>query len=788
MKISLKLLLRHFRKDSAFYIINIGGLCLGVLTIIMISMWLVSEFNYDKFHNNSESIYRIVCENSATNQKSAFTPNAIPKSLKDRFSIIDDATYIQPHGKKCYITYNEHTFTAKNQFVGKRFFDIFSFQVLEGNPKEIDEENRKVVITSSLAKKLFGNQSAIGKVIKRGYPVNGTFKVCAVIDDVKNTHLDLEFITLDHPHPANKWTHNEVMSYVVHKGDPKTLHEHQQIAQHLDDKLDLGDFLEFQPITDIHLYTNFSDPAVKNHGNLGFISILAIIMIVIIILTVFNFINLSVAKSETKFKELALKKIFGVQKKEVLYQILFESIIQILIAVVISVFIVIILGDRYQEFIGIHSSFLDFGLNFYLLIAVALLLMVLPSSLYLGNYLYKFNPIKIFSGGNTKRNKSEIRRIVFYLQMFISLSLLISAYTFNAQLQYMRNKNLGLDLDNIIQIKAGEMMYQFDNLRPELLKNPNIISVSAAYSPPEDLSYKITNVKLNGESIDIKSPFFGFFCSQDFNTTFGLSMVKGTFLTEINSFKRHFNITSRKKSNDEIVLNEAAIKLLKLKDPIGKTISANNHIHGKVIGVVKDFHFKPINENIAPLLIYYSAEEFWTFFVRLKKGNEKETINYIETKSKQFTKNEPFTYSYVKEAFTNRYKSEASLSYMTNIFTMLAVIIALIGFIGILTFDLSRRTKEIGIRKILGGGTRSIIILFLKEISITLGIVFVPTSFILYFLMDIWLASYAYSITFQVLFPIFALATLLIPIFIIVSVVVSVKTKVNPIDTIRIDN
>lgn len=793
-KLEWQLFIRQFKKDATYYLINVLGLSIGIICVFLICLWLNYETGFDGSFSDTDRISRVTCFRP-DGEKDVLSPINMASTLEENFPQVESAAYVLPAVYEVQVSTSNQRFNCYQHDVHGDFFKVFDFKTLEGTLDDFNTKPAQVVISERLAKKLFADASPLGKEVFLGWPFSESYSVCAVVDVPQNAHIQPDFITwqehdADGVAVASGGRNPFAITYVKFKeGVDQQAFVKEQLTPLVEKNYaEMGMTFDLQPLEDIHLYTNFVDRSVSNSGSLMVVRIMMGVLLLIVVLTIFNFINLSMARAENRFKEMALKKVFGTNKMTLIREFFNAAMLQLILAVLLSSLLIYLFLPSFLEVIDIPQRDIQVGVKYALIFVGILILIPFLSSLYIGLYLYRQEPVAILRGRILGNGKTGFRKMVFYTQMVISISLLIFAFVFRSQLNYVHEQDLGVNVERVMQIRSGSMLFSYDQIRNELLTNPDIIAVSGGFEAPDNLKTSVHEMEVNQQSVELSKTVFFMPVSQGFEKTFDLEMAEGAFISEDNSMERTYSKEMQENPYlNEIVLNEAAVKFLNLENPIGTKIKMDYRMAGKVIGVVKDFHYRPLKDPISPLVMIYSPGEFWNFFIRVAEGREKETIAYIDQVTKEFRKGEPLNYSFVTEKFDGQYKTEANLLFMTRVFALLAILLSLMGFVGILLHTINKRTFEIGVRKVLGANTSNIAILFVKDSMKLLIAAFVLAAIVGYYFGNYWLNSYAYHTSLQWEDFVFPFIILTIPIVLISTLMVFAKARQPVVETLKAD-
>ena len=720
---------RNLLRHKVFSLINILGLAIGMAVCLLIFQYVSFEMSYDQFHENKTDIYRIRLDRYDKGELStqwAGGSAAVGHAAKDKFPEIMAHAVLT--GRSAVISYNNREFREQNIFFATdSMFSVFSFPMIEGDPKTALSEPLSVVITEEMARKYFGDEPAMGKTLE----VNGNslLKVSGILEDIpENSHLQFDFLfsfsTLAQRNPSilTSWQWDGFLSYIKLRpdADPEALaqkinelaaEEEKEYLAQANHRMDFS----LQPITDIHLYSNFMVEAGPN-GDGDSVFFLSIIAIFVLIIAWVNYINLSTARSVDRAREVGLRKTTGANRGQLISQFLFESFLINLLASGIALTIFQFAKGWLADLTGIPVTYNlwstpEFWLAFGGMLAIGSLL----AGLYPAFVLSSFQPVQVLKGalntGNSSGSGFNLRKALVVLQFAISVALIVGTLGVREQITFMTNYDLGLNIDQTMVIRGpgvADSTYadKIISYESELLKSPEISQFSLSTLIPGNSTSNAGGIRLVGMD-ESESKQYGFFwVNNGFIDLYGLEVVAG----------RKFAPESFRDTNT-VIFNEAAVKHLgfdKAEDVIGKRIEFWGQ-QPTVIGVVKDFHVLSLKEEFRPTIMRYYPILGSFQSLKVNTANLEETIAYAEEQYKSFFPGNPFEYFFADEYFDAQYKSDRQFGKVFGIFTVLAILVACLGLFGLASFIIVKRTKEIGVRKVLGASVGQIIYLLSKD-------------------------------------------------------------------------
>jgi putative ABC transport system permease protein len=795
----IKIALRRLKRHKGYSFITIFGLAIGMACTILILIWVQDELSYDRFHNKSNQIYRITQVRGADRVKIAYTAAPTAEAMEDDFPEVLRATRLSLWPSNLLVSSGDEQY-LETGFIqaDPDIFDVFNIPFILGDPRTALAQPNNIVLTKDIAEKYFGEENPLGKILL----VNKRreFLVTGVVENYpKNSHFDFDVIVPLFDNSTN-WTDHSLFTYLVlqdnapssrleakfpdfilrHWG-PQFEHETgQQLRDHL--KIDENYYgFWLQPLEDIHLKSRNVIDNSKTKGDLRYIYIFTFIAGFILVIACINFINLSTARSVHRAKEVALRKVVGSQKSLLIRQFLVESVVMSCFAMVCALILVEMVLPSFNDLVGkkLSIGYTSDPRALAVLAGMALLTGLL-AGLYPAFAISSFSPISILKGQLKSGTKGQmLRNILVVFQYTISIFILISTFVVYRQLTYLQNAKLGFDKDQVLVIQRGNHILQGKAFMQELLTHPNVMCVSNTSSLP-GRHFNMNSYRLEGSPPSERYTLFSMYADHHFAELLGLEIVDGRFFSD----KIASDVSS-------VVINETAVSRLGLKDPVGKRFhkeygGAKEGEFTTIIGVVKDIHFHSLHDEITPMALRYreGTRGFYTS-LKLKTGNIQETIKFVGNTWKKFSLGQPFEYSFLDEDFDNLYRGEKKTGQILFLFASLSIFVACLGIFGLASFFTEQRTKEIGIRKVLGASGSGIVLLLSKEFTKWIFVTNIFAWPIAYFAMNKWLQNFAYRTNIG---PwIFVLSGLLV--FVIALVTVSyqsIKAALsNPVDSLR---
>jgi len=743
----IKIALRKIKRHKGFSLINIAGLAIGIAACILILIWVQDELSYDRFHKNADQIFRINTVDTSGGMTfiQAGSPAPLGQALMEEVPEVENFVRVQAGWGNWHLHHGEKRFLDEYlAAVGPSFFEIFQFPFIKGDPKTALDDRYSIVLTEDLAQKIFGDEDGFGKIIQLN---NTDMTVTGIIKNLpRNSHLHFTFafpainMTRWRESKLDEWTYTQFATYVVLRKGADTAEVNRKmmgiVKQHLPNA---QGSIYLQPLKDLHLHSTHINTwmlAYPNKGNITYVYLFSLTAFCILLLACINFMNLSTARYAARAKEVGMRKVVGARRSDLIKQFLGESTLLTFLALLIAVFLVELSLPTFTRLAGKEMSLIQSG-NWRILIGLFIIALVtsLISGSYPAVFLSAFQPVKVFKNIELlgARRGGVLRKILVVLQFTFTIALIICTAVIYLQLHFMQNKDLGYDKEHIISF-AGYNDYEtnFEAAKSELLQNPNILAACRGFPPPSG-EWGTTEVDWEGKDPSVEVKIGRGSCSNDYLKVFNLKMAGGRFF-------------SKELADDDQnwVLNETAIKTMKLENPIGKWFSFSGQ-KGIIIGILKDFHGASLHNPIAPVAMQPSQGFF--VFVKIKPENTAEVLSFLKTKWDKFVGSHiPFRYGFIDENIENWYKTEQRIGKIFRYFTILTVFIACLGLFGLASFMAERRTKEIGIRKVLGARASGIMLLLTKEFAKWVVIANVVAWPAAYFVSKKWLQGFAYRI------------------------------------------
>jgi putative ABC transport system permease protein len=790
VKSNIEILKRH----GGFTAINVIGLTLGISSCLLIILYVNFELGFEKFHKNEANIYRVVMDQPG-NQVVGSTSSwwvVSPYILKPTWE------RELPEIRLCTRTTERNwSFKLNDQYIAEdvmavdpEFFDIFTYPVISDNEKEILVRPYSIVISQKVADKYFGQEDPIGKTLVIN---DGTsFQVTGVLNKTpENTHLKLNilvsFLTIEAMNDGkslltNNWLNNSYRTYLL-------LNENVNLDE-LDAKLrkyDIDGFngkkwsFHLQPLADIHF-----NRQIRGTGNKDTLFIFISIGLFILFIAGFNYMNLYIAHYRARTKNIGIRKIYGASRMQLITHFLGESFLLVFLSYLVSVAFVWLVLPWFSIFIGNPLEFKSlWSFNVIVASICTILIMSLVAGAYPAFYLSGLRIITGIKGGMEKFSSFAMffRKGIIVVQFSVSIILLIGTITVYRQLFYTTHKSVGYNRDLILYIilegiwyqdSDGEWKNRSEMLKQDLLKNSNVIKVSGSSGVPTEIGW--SNIPTWEGQPEGDNPFFyRLNVDADFLELYGLEIIQG----------RGFSMNLTGEYGKVFILNEAAVKALDLKSPVGVRFGFDKN-PGTIIGVVKDFHFESIHKPITPLGIGFTGYEGFNYLsVKISNNDISRTIAYITKCWAKLSNNTAIKYSFIDDQLNHLYQKDQQLSEALNYFSFIALFISCLGIFGIISFSIKERTKELGIRKVLGASVPVLYGLLLKDIFLIIGLSSLAGGILGWHVTRLWLNNFAYRIdfSFDIILISFVIALLMAMIPVCFKLWKSIRT--NPVESLR---
>ena len=756
-----KIAFRNIRRQKLFSLINIFGLALGMSCSILILLWVQNELSYDRFNKKADRIYRLYGDltlGGALRSSPLVGPPVAP-ALKQAFPEVENTVRMSTFDP-ITAKYEDKEFREDNIiYSDNSIFEIFTLPFIHGNPSTALKTRYSIVLTNQTAKKYFGSKNPLGKSLK--FSDGHDYTITGVIKDVlQNSHFTFDILCsfetwiIQNEDAAKSWGNMGQTAYILTKPgiDFKVLEKKFEpvVEKNLGARIKRvgASFkLGLQPLLRIHLFSNFENDMAKL-GNIAYVYLFSGIAFFILFIACINFVNLSTARYSNRALEVGLRKTLGASRESLIMQFLGETILVTFIAALLGLIFTIIglpfleslTGEKYRYLLLLQPLFL-------IGTALSILGIGIIAGAYPAIFLSAFQPVKTLKG-NLKKGAggSVFRRVLVVSQFSISIALIVGTLIIYSQLQFIKNKNLGFNKNQVLTLPypQNDQNLSMNSLRQELTSVPGVVNVGfSSYLPGTGFNMRDFRPegRTNEESILMQQMSIG----TNLLSALGIEITKG----------RNFSAAMQTDLQGAVIINETTANLLGWKDPIGKLLFTSSRganrqsteTQMKVVGVVKDFHTLSMHNKIEPLVIYYNQSGFSVIAIKLSASNISGTVSKLRNRWASLFPGQTFDYAFLDEAFDNLYRSEEQMNEIFFSFSLIAILISCLGLFGLATYLTERRAKEVGIRKVMGASMSGILILLSKDFTKWVLIANIIAWPISYYFMNKWLQEFAYRIT-----------------------------------------
>ena len=784
----LTVAIRNIARNKTFSAINILGLAIGMACCILILLYVQDELSYDQHYENAHRIYRLAEEGHIAGQtrRIAITSFPMGPALVQDYPIVIDAVRFYKNDEKTPVANQQNQFSERGVlFTESNVFQVFDFPLIQGDPRTALQEPHSIVLTEEMARKYFGDQDPMGQTLS----VDGkAFKITGILENhTHNTHLQFNFLVSSLR--RSDWVDHSYYTYLLLR-DAQAADELETelpnfIERHMGEQLKvLGtQFKPFlQPLTDIHLHSHL-EFEISSNGDIRYIYLFLSIALFVLILACINFMNLSTARSATRSKEVGMRKVVGANRTQLIRQFTGESILLALVALLFATVLVELSLPAFNAFIQ-RELVLDYAGNWHVVLALlsVALFAGLLSGIYPALFLSAFQPVEVLKSTLRRGLKtSSSRKTLVVFQFVISIVLIIGTVVIYHQSDYIKNKKLGFNKEQVIVIPIDRQLAK--QYKPTISAHAAILNVSASstvpgreiaahlFRPSLDLAHKDASL-LNVMHVD-----------HEFIQTYGIEVLEGRAFSE--------DIGSDR--NGAFILNEAAMRHFgwtsctnqKFENIYPEGDKLNVEVQGDVIGVVRDFHYKSLHHEIEPLIIMTGGGWIDYLSIRIRSDDIATTLDFLKTQWREVVSDRPFDYFFLDDDYDKLYRTEEQIGTLFGLFSILAISVAYLGLFGLASFTAQKRIKEIGIRKVMGASVSNLVLMLSKEFAMLVGIANLIAWPIAYYAMNRWLQDFAYRIDLELWA--FVLSGLL-ALFIALTTVSYQAWKVartNPVDALR---
>lgn len=784
LKNYFRVALRTIRRNKIYSFINIFGLSLGIAASILILMWVNDELTYNSSHENLSSIFRVM-ENQHYSDRigtTSSTPGPLSPYLKVTYPEVKHASRLTWQVENLF-NVKEMSFYESGRYVDADFLQMFTFNFLEGSASTAFSDKNAVILTETMAKKYFGNSPAIDQVFRMNN--KESMKVTGVIKDwPKNSDfgefsylLNFDKFWDDNKQWLDQWGNNNISTFVqLNEGQDWEAYS-AKINRLLDEKNENNSIeLFLYPATKMHLYGSFENGQ-QNGGRIRYVKIFAIIAVFVLLIACINFMNLSTALAVKRSKEVALRKVVGAFRKHLIYQFLTESIVFSALGGLLAAILVVVLMPLFNE---ISDKSLVFELNqqTLLLFIGTVLFTGFVGGSYPAFYIARFEPARVLKG-QLKSGKGAVRfrKVLVTVQFFLSIVMIFCTVVVYQQLWFVQKQDTGFNKDGIIYIEMQENMQEkYDLIKDQLLQNPAIASVTESSFSPLSIGNSTWGLDWPGKDPQERILFSNFAIDDSYIETMGLTFVGG----------RSFDKTMASDTAN-IIINEAAARKMGFEpiDAVDQPITVWGERKGHIVGVIKDYNYSSSHSEIRPMFMMYEKDWCSYIIVRAKPQQYAGAIDALNTVYTTYAPAYPFEYKFLDADWAQFYENEERTGQLFQGFAWLSIFISCLGLFGLAAFSIQQRTKEIGVRKVLGASTSSIITLTVKDFAILVVVAALLGSPLAWYLMEQWLTDFAFRIDISGLVPLAAMLLALVIATITVGFHSIRAARTNPVDALR---
>ena len=743
-----KVAFRNLFRNKGFSIINISGLAVGMASAMLILLWIQNEMSYDQFHEKKDRIYEAWNRASFSGKLNCWntTPKILSRTLEKDFPEVEQCVRVD-WGSNFLFSIGEKRLTVQGRIVDSNFLQVFTFPLLKGNPATLLNNMHSIVLTEKLAEKLFGNEDAMGKVIKIDNKDN--FTVTGILKDIPtNTRFDFEYLVpwsymrYKGNDDAN-WGNNSTRTYVLLKPNASLASVNVKLKTFKPkyDKDDPKWEMFIYPLSRWRLYSSFTNGVEDGGGLIQYVRLFGIIAAFILLIACINFMNLSTARSEKRAKEVGIRKVVGAQKGWLIGQFIGESVLLAFIAGIIAFGIVELVLTPFNNLIGEKVSIPYNNIYEWLAFLGFIIFTGVLAGSYPAFFLSSFQPVKVLKGTFQKVNALITpRKVLVVLQFTFAIILIICTIIVKQQIDYARERETGYNKNNLIyHFMTGDIEKNYLLIKNELLSSGVAASVTKTSAPITESWSDGWGQEWEGKDPNDKTDFYRYNEDENLGVTAGLTFIQG----------RDFDLKQFSTDSTGVILNESALAVMKFKNPLGKIIKDNGQ-DWHVVGVIKDFILTSPYEPTRPMLIYGAKAWFNTILIKFNdKNSTAANLKKAEGIFKKYNPEYPFEYKFVDEEYARKFENEKKIGTMAAVFAALTIFISCLGLFGLATYMAENRIKEIGVRKVLGASVAGITTLLSKDFLKLVLVSFVIAAPVAWWAMNAWLKDYSYRVDIQ---------------------------------------
>lgn len=780
LKNYIKIAFRTLAKSKSYAIINITGLAISLTASVLLLLWVSDELSYDRMHSKADRIY-IAAAAIGKDQMWPVTNAPLAIFGKAEIPAIEEACRLSTFNGRVLLEYGNKKFDELSIYVDPNFFQIFDYKLLEGNPDKPFDDIRSIVLSKTTAEKYFGKEPAMGKVlqIKDG----NSYKVTGIMEDTPENStwqypLIMPFEVLAENRANNPlnadWGNLNYQTFFLLKAGADAVAVGKQLAD-IHRKNQPSDFWKdlnylMQPLTKYHLYT-----ADGKEEGMKQVKIFSLVAVVILLIACINYVNLVTARSTRRSKEVSVRKVVGANKRHLFWQFISESFVVFFISMLVAIGLLYALMPMYNTLSEKEMVFSLSDHNVWAIFGLSLLAVLVLAGIYPALMLSSFNPALALKGIIPGLGKnSGFRKALVVVQFTCSIVLIVATIVISRQLEYIKNLNLGYSKENIFTFEGHNFQRNYDGIKQQLEQQPGVLGVTASTQRILNVQSSTGDLEWEGKPANMNSFMINqLSVDRTFPEVMNMELVAGKGFTGTAADSNHY------------LLNETAIKVIGLDDPVGKPITFHDK-PGIIAGVLKDFHFKDMKTAIEPCILFMDPDWSWnTMYVKTTGSQATQALAAVEKLWKQHNADYEFDYQFLDESFDALYKSDIRAGKLFNLFAGVAILLSCLGLFGLVTYTAETKVKEIGIRKTLGASISNIILLISKDFLKLVGISFLAAFPLGWWMMNRWLENYVYRTAIE--WWVFAIAGFTA--FAIAAITVCGKSlraaRENPIKAIR---
>jgi putative ABC transport system permease protein len=779
LKNYIKVAFRNIRRYKVYSLINLVGLAVGLAACVLILLWVQDELSYDRFHENSDDIY-LALEHEAMSDGRVLTyplfPAAFGPALENDYPEVLETVRLRSFSGRI-VRIGETSLTEDGLlFADPELLRVFSFPLVVGDRETALKDPGSILITRNMAAKYFGDSDPLGQIVE----IDGAhdFRVTGILENLPSrSHVRFDFVVPISNLEKYGWNMDDWRSFgirtyaLLREGtNVGTLNgKIENIIQRYDNESIMT--VSLQPLKRIHLYSAGISAAGTN-GDIKVVILFSLIALLILLMACVNFMNLTTARSDTRAREVGLRKVVGAKRSDLIFQFFGESIVLAFAALAGGLLLVQLVLPAFNS---LAAKSIPFPLFSNALLILGILGLALATGLIAGSYpalyLSAMRPIRAFRRISARGSRSVLfRKILVVSQFVLTICLVLGTIVVHQQMTFVRERNLGFDKEHVLCLNLkGDLTEKYQVLKDRILGNASVLGVAAASDLPAGNRMSTSLNDWEGRNSDANYLMDLVSVDQDYLRLFGLELVEGRFF--------------RPGSGEEdgsIVVNETAVKAMDMKDPLGKRVRKF-----RIIGVVKDFHFDSLHKAIAPLALFQSSRDYDILLVKIRPENISRTLASIQKSWTEAAPGYPFDYRFLEDSIAGLYRNDQKVGRLINVSTLLALLIACLGLFGMASFTAERRTKEIGIRKILGASVPSIFVLLSSESFkwvLAANLIAWPLAHVF---MTKWLSTFAFRISLNILYFVVAAAAALFIAFLTICYQTLKAAVLNPVHSLR---